>query len=210
MINLIYITTDLSTGKQYVGDHCTENINDSYLGSGTYLKRAIRKYGRNNFSREILEEFETKRGAFEAQERYIKEYNTLVPNGYNISPKGGSQIVGGLSEETKRKIGLFFKGKKSPMAGKHHSERSKKQISEGRMGEKNWNFGKPRTKECRNKIRDSLKISIIQMDKDENFIKKWNSAIEIEETMGIARGNICKVCKGIRPMAGGFKWKYTK
>ena len=104
--NFIYITTNLINGKQYIGDHSTNNLEDNYIGSGTYLVKAIKKYGKNVFKREILEHFNTKEESFNAQEKYIKEYNTLVPNGYNISMKGGYGVPGSfLNEETRKKIG---------------------------------------------------------------------------------------------------------
>jgi len=45
----------------------------------------IVKYGRKNFSRQILEEFESKELAFNAQEKYILLYDTLEPNGYKTN-----------------------------------------------------------------------------------------------------------------------------
>jgi hypothetical protein len=69
------------------------------------IRLKIKQYGHNKFKREILEFFDTKQDAFNAQERYINEYNTLVPNGYNISPKGGYGVPGSfLNQETKNKI----------------------------------------------------------------------------------------------------------
>ena len=59
MYYLIYRTTNLLNGKYYVGAHRTTKKNDDYLGSGVALKRAIKKYGRENFSKEIVEECET-------------------------------------------------------------------------------------------------------------------------------------------------------
>ena len=104
MIYFVYITTNLINSKQYVGEH-TANMNDSYLGSGKLLKSTIKKYGKENFKREILEYFNSKEEAFSAQEKYINEYNTLTPNGYNISPKGGCMCGTGChSEESKDKI----------------------------------------------------------------------------------------------------------
>jgi group I intron endonuclease len=101
----VYITTNLLNGKQYVGDHSSNNIeNDIYLGSGSYFKNALNEYGRENFKREILEFFDTKEKAFKAQEKYIKQYNTLAPNGYNISPTGGTWNGGKHSEDTIRNI----------------------------------------------------------------------------------------------------------
>ncbi len=104
--NFVYVTTNLVDGKQYIGDHSTNNLNDGYLGSGRpYFKNALIKYGKENFEIKILEQFKTKEKAFNAQEKWINEYNTLVPFGYNISPKGGHLFKGSMSEETKRKIG---------------------------------------------------------------------------------------------------------
>ena len=94
--NFVYLTTNLINGKQYVGDHASNDLDSwktkNYLGSGHYLYYAIKKYGRDNFKKEILEQYNTRQEAFDAQEKYINEYNTLVPNGYNISPKGGAGI----------------------------------------------------------------------------------------------------------------------
>jgi len=110
--NYVYITTNLINGIQYVGDHSTNNLDDGYIGSGTYFKNAIKKYGKENFKKEILEFFDNKQDAFNAQFLIINKYNTLSPNGYNISPKGGYGISNSfLNEETKKKIGLAHKGK---------------------------------------------------------------------------------------------------
>jgi len=56
----LYITTNLINGKQYVGDHSTNKIYDTYLGSGSGILNAIKKYGKENFKREILEQFKSK------------------------------------------------------------------------------------------------------------------------------------------------------
>ena len=109
MKHLVYITANLVNGKQYVGDHSTENINDSYKGSGLLILRAIKKYGKENFEREILEICESKQEAFNKQEKYINFFNTLKPIGYNISPKGGHNVKNCFSEESKRKISESLK-----------------------------------------------------------------------------------------------------
>jgi hypothetical protein len=59
--NYVYATTNVITKKQYIGDHSTDNLDDGYLGSGKILKEAKRKYKRENFRREILEFFDTKK-----------------------------------------------------------------------------------------------------------------------------------------------------
>ena len=81
LFHFTYVTTNLINDKQYVGDHSTNNLNDSYLGSGHALLQAIKKYGKENFERKILEQFKSKEEAFLAQEKWIVELNTLSPNG---------------------------------------------------------------------------------------------------------------------------------
>ena len=53
--HFIYKTTNLLSGKYYIGMHSTDNLEDGYLGSGNLISRAIKKHGKENFIREILE-----------------------------------------------------------------------------------------------------------------------------------------------------------
>ena len=48
MYYFTYLTTNLANDKKYIGDHSTNNINDSYLGSGVYILKAIKKYIKSN------------------------------------------------------------------------------------------------------------------------------------------------------------------
>ncbi len=142
--NFVYLTTNILNNKQYVGDHSTNDLSDNYLGSGKLLLLAIKKYGRKNFRKEILENCKCKQNAFFNQEKWINEYNTLVPTGYNISPKGGLKVRGCHSKETKLKISNSNKGKKISLKqkiaasifhkGKKLSSITKEKISKTQMG----------------------------------------------------------------------------
>jgi group I intron endonuclease len=89
------------------------------------------KYGTDNFKVEILENV-IDENLDERETYYINTFNTLVPNGYNIQ-------VGGQGK------------------GRQHCEVSRKLMSESKLGEKNPNFGKPRTDETKAKISNAKK-----------------------------------------------------
>ncbi len=133
--HITYITTNSINGKQYIGDHSTNNLDDKYIGSGNLMRKAIKKYGKKNFKRKILEICESKQKAFDFQEKYINEFNTLVPNGYNLSPTGGLNVKRCFSEEAKRKIGAASKGRTV-------SAESRLKMSMSRSGENNPMYGK--------------------------------------------------------------------
>jgi group I intron endonuclease len=143
--NYVYITTNIITGKQYVGDRsCNyDPQKDNYIGSGRpYFQNAKRKYGKENFKKEILEYFDSRQKAFDAQEKYIIQYNTLYPFGYNLSPKGGVGVVGCFSENTKTQMGISRTGERNGMFHKNHSADAKKKQSEARKGKYPWNKNK--------------------------------------------------------------------
>jgi hypothetical protein len=149
----VFLTTNIVNGKQYIGDRsCTcDPEKDNYIGSGKpVFLNAKRKYGKENFKREILEFFSTKQEAFNAQEKYIKEYNTHVSQGgYNISPKGGHGCKDSWSEESRKKLSASRKGFHhteetkekcgSSLRGKFHKESTKEKMSLSHKGIKKSN-----------------------------------------------------------------------
>lgn len=114
LYNYVYLISNLVNGKQYVGDHSTNNLEkDKYLGSGNLIIKAKIKYGKENLKKEILEFFPTKLEAFNAQEKYINLYESIVTHGgYNVSPKGGLCVKNCHTKETKEKISKSNTGKR--------------------------------------------------------------------------------------------------
>lgn len=133
--NYVYITTNIINGKQYVGSHATDIIDDNYLGSGKYFYKALKKEGKTNFKREVLCECETILEARQLESVYIEKYNTLVPNGYNISDKGGFGYKGAShSKETIEKIRKANLGRKVSEETKEKQRQKKLGISTKRRG----------------------------------------------------------------------------
>lgn len=160
-IYTVYKTTNLINGKIYVGVHKTSNPNDSYFGSGIYIKEAISLYGKRNFKKEILAVFDTAEEAYKFESEYVNEdfvnrddtYNLVC--GGSISPdwcesriesnrrrSGENHPCFGkfLSEEHKKKISESSKGRV-------FSDESRRKISEGQKGRVSVWKGKNQTKE---------------------------------------------------------------
>jgi group I intron endonuclease len=110
----IYKLTNKINLKEYIGFTCNlqQRIKQhagAYGKSCKALYPAIRKYGWDNFSVEVLMESEI----IEHEDLLIQKYNSRTPNGYNVAP-GGSCGVSRIpkSEDHKRKIGDAHRGKK--------------------------------------------------------------------------------------------------
>lgn len=136
----IYKTVNLANSKFYLDAHKTKDLNDNYLGSGIALKRAIKKYGIENFKKEILFIFTTKKEMFNA-ERFLVD-NILInqPDCYNanIVGYGGSAKGSKISEQAKINIGNGQKGRPSHRKGKTgvYSKETLDKMSQAQKGRK--------------------------------------------------------------------------
>ncbi len=90
---IVYKTTNLINEKIYIGQD--SNNNPEYIGSGNLLLRAIKKYGINNFKKEILEICKSKDELNNKEKFWIAKYNSTNKKiGYNISEGGtGGKLV---------------------------------------------------------------------------------------------------------------------
>lgn len=103
--HVIYKTTCLATGRYYVGMHSTDDLNDDYLGSSVRLIRSVKKYGRENHVRQILEEAPTREAASDREKELITAEMRADPLCLNCGPGGlGSVDRPTVKEETRSKI----------------------------------------------------------------------------------------------------------
>lgn len=84
MYYTIYQTTNLINGKIYIGKHQTKDLNDGYMGSGKYLKRAITKYGAINFCKKILFSFSSEKEMDDKEHELVNEEFLTRSDVYNI------------------------------------------------------------------------------------------------------------------------------
>jgi group I intron endonuclease len=172
----IYKITNTINGKYYIGKHQTTNLNDGYMGSGKLLRRAINKYGRESFIKEILHVFQTE------EEMNLKEKELVVisEQTYNLCEGGNGgfgyintdpviwekvrpirqrsgRATKNLRKGTKPGHTGGFKDGHQLWLGKSHNEETKTKISKANKGKSPWNKGKTHTEETKRKIAESLR-----------------------------------------------------
>ena len=178
---VIYKITNIIENKSYIGQ-TTRDINKRFEEHcntpGKTLYDVIKKYGKENFTIEIIDNTASNYEELDLlEDKYILEFNTLIPNGYNSKRGGGARHF--QTEETKKKMSKSKKGKytgkDNSFYGKNHNEKTKRKISEAHKGSKNW---------CSRKI----------IDIDENKI--YSTAKEAAIALGIKdASNISRACK---------------
>lgn len=89
----LYKITNQLNGKFYIGIHSTNNLNDGYFGSGTYINNAIKKHGKENFVKEILEYKETREELSKREEEIVTLEFIQNPLTYNIRLGGDDGLT---------------------------------------------------------------------------------------------------------------------
>jgi hypothetical protein len=108
---IVYKTINLINSKFYVGVHKISHKKDTYLGSGKLLKKAIKKYGKENFVRETLYSFNSESKAYKKEKElvnleFVQDKNTYnVTEGGNIPPKATLQSTNKALETKVKKYG---------------------------------------------------------------------------------------------------------
>lgn len=88
MFYVVYRTINKINGKIYIGKHKTANLDDGYLGSGTYLQNAITKYGVENFTREILHLLDSEEAMNTREREIVNEEFLKRDDVYNLKLGG--------------------------------------------------------------------------------------------------------------------------
>ena len=158
--NYIYLIKNNINQKIYIGKHSTDNLDDGYMGSGRLIKKAIQKYGIENFTKEYLAFCDTEERLNSFEKFYIKKYKAREA-GYNLTD-GGEGMLNPKSE-IREKLSNAHKGEKNPNFGKPRSEETKRKISAAKKGkynhkgENNGFYGRKHSEETKQKISDAMK-----------------------------------------------------
>lgn len=150
---IVYEITNTINGKKYIGKD--KNNNPQYLGSGKALLRAMKKYGRKNFKKIIIEQCENEQHLDEREIYWINHFDAVNSrNYYNLRFGGdGGTVAYTLTEEFREKMSKITSGENNGMFGRKHKEESKQLQREkaagrftlewfinrdGKEGEKHW------------------------------------------------------------------------
>jgi hypothetical protein len=111
-IHYLYKTTCKVTGRYYIGMHSTNNLEDGYMGSGKRLRYSLRKHGKENHVKNIIEFFERRELLIEAEKKIVNKELLSDINCMNlcVGGEGGrgftpnEQKINAIKSNEKQKI----------------------------------------------------------------------------------------------------------
>lgn len=189
---VVYVHTNKINGKRYVG--ITNNITKRWYGKGKkysncpHFWAAIQKYGWDNFTHEIIERGLSREEANDAEVYYIAKFRTREKEyGYNIQ-EGGKVVP--------------------TMAGKHHSEATKKKMRESALG-------RIISDEQRRKHSEFMRGYMVGSRNPNSTPVRCINTGEVFECQtaaakakGVSASKISLCCQGKRNHTHGFRWEY--
>lgn len=173
---IVYKTTNKINGKFYIGVHDRESISDSYLGSGKLLLKAIKKYGKHNFSKEILHSCITREDMYQIEAELVTQDLVSDSNCYNakLGGFGGWSHWNNGNEKHREVCKVAGKSNLLQLIARNKSERCRKITTE------------------RNKI-ENINRKWINNGIINKFVK--SSTLEHHLTTGWIQGRIKNNCK---------------
>lgn len=201
MIGFIYETTNLVTGKKYIGKRQINwnptQVNE-YLGSSKLLKKDIKKYGEDNFSRRILDTAETKEALTLLEIEYLiandvvssdDYYNQTIPRkswaeGWHQRPKQSPELI----EKRASKMRGVKRGKYNVRVKFRNldSDKASKLIELHEQGLTPWQIHKEIDYSAKS-ITKYLESQGLVPNKVKGWQNKWTEA-EKEETLQLYEG----------------------
>lgn len=221
----IYKTTNLLNGKIYIGQ-TSKDLNTNYLGSGKIIMKAIKKYGKSNFKREILEECGSKEQMNNREKYWIQHFNSINRNiGYNVSIGGEG---GNLGDEVNKKISESLKGKiivKDTEGNKFSIDKDDERFKSGELvgirkdvpapnkgipmsNEQKEKMKVPKTEAHKEKLSKSKKGKCLKPIICLNNGITYCGSKEVAEILGLTVPNIVAVLKGRANKTKGYSFKY--
>lgn len=201
----VYIHQLRTDGRVYVGQTKMNLDERSGHNGGRYKNcikfyNAIQLYGWENFEHIIIKDNLTLEEANILEAQLIRQYDS-IENGFNLVPGGRNHT---WNEEQRKQMSLRNLGEKNPNYGKPRSPETRRRI-----GEKNKisQLGKTHSEQTKKKMSDSHKqyrpIRCIETNKIYDY--PLDAARELNKKNS---GHILEVCYGKRKTAYGYHWEF--
>ena len=206
----VYKITNKVNNKVYIGitskgisARWKEHIYSAEHGCPFKLHNAIRKYGKENFSIELIDFCNSWEELTEKEQYYISEYKSLQDEyGYNMTEGGDGTFGRCHTEETKEKIRQKAIGREVTEATRLKLSEAGKIITEAREAYRNsGNIGSSRRK------------SVLQYTKDGKFISEYRGVNEASRLTGIHVTTLSNALKGrnvIGSKVNPYIWVYKE
>jgi hypothetical protein len=181
ILGIVYLTTNNLNSRKYIG--VDSNNSKYYFGSGKSIKLALKKYGSENFSKEILEESNDIDYLFEREKYYINLYDAVNSKEfYNMSEggKGGSGTLVSDDSKERHRIGSL-KGLQTVIKnrkGKTYSEIYGDKAEEEKEKRRLAGLGKKYSEERINKVSEALKGKIPWNKGLKGSQMPWNKGLD--------------------------------
>lgn len=156
----------------------------------TCIKKAIRKYGRENFEYNFIYQAKTQEELNKKEIEFIELYNSLSPGGYNIEP-GGNNGTEKFTLEIRQKISAALKGRKF---SKEHCEALSK-VRKGFTSE-NRKRGHIKAMETMKQAGKFIKLKAIHIESGVEYL--FDSIEECARSLNLNPSNISRTCRGMQ------------
>jgi len=171
----IYLTRNLINDKKYIGQSIYDNKN--YLGSGTLLKQAIKKYGKENFEKKVIVSGDFNYNLLNDLElHYIRLYNADNSKEFYNLEQGGRNCGHPHTDEHKENLKNW---KDNPILKINVDPKKRKEIIEKANNA--------------SKLRHSKKV--YEFDLQHNIVQTFNSVKEASEFYNLVWSCVAKCCR---------------
>ena len=217
--NKIYIGLTTLTPEERWKSHILTAYNKNSKDYDEIFKKAIRKYGKENFSIKTIEQCNSLEELKEREKFWIEQYNSYAfdinSNGYNMTRGGDSPTHENNLIPVKRVnilTGEIVEHFPSVAMAERQYHRGIREILSGKNTQIPKGFTWLRENEEYNQKEQFLKHNIIcRLDLQGNLLDYWLNSQQAAEINHLgSAGNINSCLTNTRDMANGYQWCYFK